>query len=132
MFKRLRKLLRFLKGLDIEYAYIIYREEVPGRIMLAQASMGVEEAASYLDEYVFTNGKLYYRGRYEDTTVDVRYYSVRDATWVVKASLETIDMGGFYNARGVTLVVYGDRSIAERIGKYLERRGVEVITPSPG
>ena len=132
MSKGLGKLLRFLKGLDLEYAYIIYREEVPERIMLAQTSMGVEGAAAYLDEYVFTNGRLYYRGKYEDTTMDVKYYSVRDATWVVKASLETFDMGGFCDARGVTLVVYGDRSIAGRLGKYLERRGVEVITPSPG
>lgn len=132
MARGLRSLYKFLNSIDIEYAYIIYREEVPERIAQVQTSMGVEGAASYLDEYIFTDGRLYYRGKYEDTTVSVKYYSVRNATWMVKASLETIDMAGFCGARGVTIVVYGDGGITGRIGKYLERRGVSVITPSPG
>ena len=132
MSKGLRSLYKFLNSIDIEYAYITYGGEIPGRIMLAQTSVGVEGAASYLDEYVFTDGRLYYRGKYEDTTVSIKYYSVRNATWVAKVGLETIDMAGFCGARGVTIVVYGDVGIAERLGKYLERRGIEVITPSPG
>ena len=131
MARGLGKLLKLLSSKGLEYAYVIYGEEVPSEIVLAQASMGVEGASSYLDENIFTNGRLYYKGRYEDTTVNVKYYGIRNATWAVKVSLENIDID-FCGAKGATLVVYGDKSIAERLGKYLERKGVSVITPNPG
>ena len=134
MARGIRKLLGFLNGelvdFDPSWVKLRYGGNVPGEIMLSSTFIGDEEARAFSEEYLFTDGRRYQAGRLEDGYTKIVRYKVKDASWAVVVREERINVGDLCEYPVMSIIIYGDRSIMNKIESILKEYKCEYTIQS--
>ena len=128
----MRGVLRFLidKALDCEPGEVRVRHagtSVPELVVLTRAATVGRESQVVLEDYMFTDGRRYYAGGYEDGNTLIRYYRIRGARWLIIARLASAYFDNVCGYDGMDVIVYGDEGVVGEVLRAFDNNTIEYV-----